>query len=93
MRARTAGWLAATTHLKILAIQMPKILTAEHVITVNAGFSGSKSGQRKKPFKRSNPGPSSLDRILDRRVKFTTPPISQPITPTENAGCSSRPAS
>ena len=32
---------------------------------VNAGFSGSKSGQRKKPFKRSNPGPSSLDRILD----------------------------
>ena len=33
---------------------------------VNAGFSGSKSGQRKKPFKRNNPGPSSLDHILDR---------------------------
>ena len=33
---------------------------------VNAGFSGSKSGQRKKPFKRNNSGPSSLDRILDR---------------------------
>ena len=33
---------------------------------VNAGFSGSKSGQRKKPFKRNNLGPSSLDRILDR---------------------------
>ena len=33
---------------------------------VNAGFSGSKSGQRKKPFKRNNPGSSSLDRILDR---------------------------
>ena len=32
---------------------------------VNAGFSGSKSDQRKKPFKRSNPGPSILDRILD----------------------------
>ena len=34
--------------------------------SVNAGFSGSKSGQRKKPYKRNNPGPSSLDRILDR---------------------------
>ena len=37
---------------------------------VNAGFSGSKSGQRKKPFKRSNPGPSSLDRILDRSCQI-----------------------
>ena len=34
--------------------------------TVNAGFSGSKSGQRKKPFNKNNSGPSSLDRILDR---------------------------
>ena len=33
---------------------------------VNAGFSGSKFGQRKKPYKRNNPGSSSLDRILDR---------------------------
>ena len=33
---------------------------------VNAGFSGSKSGQRKKPFKRNRAGSSSLDRILDR---------------------------
>ena len=33
---------------------------------VNTGFSGSKSGQRKKPFKRNNPGSSSLDHILDR---------------------------
>ena len=37
---------------------------------VNAGFSGSKSGQRKKPFKRSNLGPSSLDRILDRSCQI-----------------------
>ena len=35
-------------------------------MAVNAGFSGSKSGQRKKPFKRNNSGSSSLDRILDR---------------------------
>ena len=33
---------------------------------VNAGFKGSKPGQRKKPFKRSTLGQSSLDRILDR---------------------------
>ena len=33
---------------------------------VNAGFKGSKPGQRKKPFKQSTPGLSSLDRILDR---------------------------
>ena len=33
---------------------------------VNAGFSGSKTGQRKKPFKANRDGPSSLDKILDR---------------------------
>ena len=33
---------------------------------VNAGFRGSKSGQRKKPLQKNNSGPSSLDRILDR---------------------------
>ena len=38
--------------------------------TVNAGFSGSKSGQRKKPFKRNNQGPSSLERILDRSCQI-----------------------
>ena len=37
---------------------------------VNAGFRGSKSGQRKKQFKRSNPGPSSLDRLLDRSCQI-----------------------
>ena len=34
--------------------------------SVNAGFSGSKSGQWKKPFNKNNSGPSSFDRILDR---------------------------
>jgi hypothetical protein len=33
---------------------------------VNAGFSGSKTGQRKKPFKANRDGPSNLDKILDR---------------------------
>ena len=61
--------------------------------TVNARFRGSRSGQRKKPFKRSTPAPSSLDRILDRSCQIHGTPTSQPITPTENAGCSSRPAS
>ena len=37
---------------------------------VNAGFRGSKPGQRKKPFKRNTPGPSSLDRILDRSCQI-----------------------
>ena len=34
--------------------------------SVNAGFSGSKSGQWKKPFKGNWDGPSSLDKILER---------------------------
>ena len=38
--------------------------------TVNAGFRGSKPGQRKKPFKRNPLGPSSLDRILDRSCQI-----------------------
>ena len=38
--------------------------------TVNTGFSRSKSGQRKKPFKRNNQGPSSLDRILERSCQI-----------------------
>jgi hypothetical protein len=33
---------------------------------VNAGFSGSKSGPRKKPSKGNRDGPSALDKILDR---------------------------
>ena len=33
---------------------------------VNAGFRGSQPGQRKKPFKGSRDGPSSLNKILDR---------------------------
>ena len=37
---------------------------------VNAGFRGSKSGQRKKPFKRNTPSPSNLDRILDRSCQI-----------------------
>ncbi len=38
--------------------------------TVNAGFKGSKPGQQKKPFKRNTPGPSRLDRILDRSCQI-----------------------
>ena len=37
---------------------------------VNAGFRGSKPGQRKNPFKRTTPGPSNLDRILDRSCQI-----------------------
>ena len=37
-----------------------------HDTAVNAGFSGPKPGQRKKPFKANRDGPSNLDKILDR---------------------------
>ena len=60
---------------------------------VNAGFIGSKLGQRKKPFKRNTPGPSSLERILDRSCQIHGTPKNQPITPTGIVGCSSRQAS
>ena len=39
-------------------------------MAVNAGFRGSKPVQRKKPFKRTTPGPSNLDRILDRSCQI-----------------------
>ena len=61
--------------------------------TVNAGFKGSKPDQWKRPFKRSTPGPSSLDRILNRSCQIHGTPTSQPTTPIGNVGCSSRPAS
>ena len=57
---------------------------------VNAEFRGSKPGQRKKPFKRTTPGPSNLDRILDRLCQIHGTLKSQPITPTKIIGCSSR---
>ena len=46
--------------------------------TVNAGFRGSKSGQRKKPFQKNNSGPSSLDRILDRPCQIHDTPDKPP---------------
>ena len=38
--------------------------------TINAGFRVSKPGQRKGPHKNTNPGPSSLDRILARQCQI-----------------------
>ena len=37
---------------------------------VNAGFHNPKPGQRKKPFKANQDGPSALDRILDRSCQI-----------------------
>ena len=37
---------------------------------VNTGFRGSRPGQRKKPFKGSRDGPSSLNKILDRSCQI-----------------------
>ena len=36
----------------------------------NVGFRGSRSSQQKNSFKRSTPGPSSLDHILDRSCQI-----------------------
>ena len=41
---------------------------------VNAGFSGSKPGQRKKSFKGNRDGPSNLDKILDRPCQLHRSP-------------------
>ena len=51
----------------------------------NAGFRGSKPGQRKKPFKRNPPGPSSLDRILGHSCQIHGTP-EQPANHT-NRDC------
>ena len=47
-------------------------------MTDNAGFSGSKSSQRKKPFQKNNSGPSSLDSILDRPCQIHGTPDKPP---------------
>ena len=61
--------------------------------TVNTGFIGSKSGQRKKPFKRNNSGLSSLDRILDRPCQIHGT-LDKPTNHTHEAvGSLNRPAS
>ena len=52
---------------------------------VNPGFRGSEPGQRKKPFKRNPPGPSNLDRILDRSCQIHGTP-EQPANHT-NRDC------
>jgi len=54
--------------------------------TVNAGFSGPKSGQRKKPFKVNKDGPSSLDKILERPCQIQGTP-DKPVNHT-NMNCS-----
>ena len=62
-------------------------------IRVNVGFSGSKTGQRKKPFKANRDGPSSLDKILDRPCQIHGAPTNPPTIPTKIVGFSNKPAS
>ena len=102
------GRLVATTQQAILAHQKPGIATTNNgatntsvtkmVITLKiwqsmpdsvalnpvSGKSHSKIAIQARPV---------WTAYSIARVKFTAPPISQPITPTDNAGCSSRPAS
>ena len=60
---------------------------------VNARFRGSKPGQRKSHSKEALRDRPVWTVYSTARVKYTTPPTSQPTTPTGNVGCSSRPAS
>ena len=60
--------------------------------TVNTGFSGSKSSQRKKSYKRNNQGPSAWTAYSIARARYMTPQTNQPIIPTEIVGFSNRPA-
>ena len=59
---------------------------------VNAGFSGSKPSQRKKPFKENRDGPSSLDRILDRPCQIHGTPDKPANHTTETIGSLNRSA-
>ena len=87
---------------------MPKIVTADHVATDTSAALTATTPKTRQSMLDSvalNPvsGRSRSKEAIRARpvwtaysiahVKFTAPPISQPITPTENAGYSSRPAS
>ncbi|KNE87397.1 hypothetical protein PSTG_19218 [Puccinia striiformis f. sp. tritici PST-78] len=56
--------------------------------TVNAGFSNSKSGQRKKLFKRTIRDRPVWTAYSAARARFMAPPTNQPTTLTEIARCS-----
>ena len=60
---------------------------------VNARFRGSKSGQRKKAFKRNPRACSVWTEYSTACARYMAPPKSRPITPTGIAGGSSRQAS
>ena len=108
MRAKTAGWLAATTHQEVMALQIPKMPTADHAVIDKSAATTAITPMIRQSMPDSEAldpvsGKSNLKEILPlrpvwiaywiARVKSTAPLKSQPITPTENAGCSSRPAS
>ena len=60
---------------------------------VNAGFRGSRPGQRKKPFKGNIEGQSGLNKILDKLYQIHSTPDKHANHTTENVGSSSRPVS
>ena len=53
---------------------------------VNAGFRGSRPGQRKKPFKGSKDGPSGLNKILDKLCQIHGTP-NKPANHTHRECC------
>ena len=101
------GWLAATPRLETLVLQTSVSVMESHDATdtsVEIMATMKRIRQSMPDSEALDPvsgkshskevlRASSLDAYLIARVKYTAPPISQPITPTENVGCSSRPAS
>ena len=61
--------------------------------SVNAGFKGYKSGQRKKPFKKNTQAHPVWTEYSTACARYTAPPKSQLTTPTGTIGYSSRQAS
>ena len=59
---------------------------------VNAGFTGPKSGQKRKPYKGNKDGPSQLDRLLDRPCGIHGTQENQQHTLIGIVGSSNKPA-
>ena len=83
MREKTVGWLAVIPYQRTMVLQIPRTAIAGHVATnISAALTpiilrirqSMPDSKALKPFKQSTPGPSSLDRILDRSCQIHDTP-------------------
>ena len=108
MWEKTASWLAVITYQRTMVLQIPRMAVAGHVATnISAALTATIPRIRQSmpdsealdPVSEKSHAKAVL-RLRPvwiaywiARVKSMAPPTSQPITPPENAGCSSRPTS